>query len=252
MQRLLAMAAERWSVEEGGPLNPMTPPPVDLEYADLSGSEAGKTAGGAVSAPPAGTPNPSGSQARTGGASSGSGTGAAKAQKPSVSRTVKMGQVRQPTLVHRPMTSVRSGMQAGAAGSGATTFPEQQAAYPAVQMTYSSSVSSLARDLRQIVSMQSKTGAAAEAMAEKAAPESMQTINQMSQPLEQNQIVWQNPYMRGGPVSTDYRQKPAPARREQPQPQVRISEAEIRRTADRVFKMVQDKIVSERRRIGRY
>ena len=66
----------------------------------------------------------------------------------------------------------------------------------------------------------------------------------------EEQVVWQNPYMSAGPTQMTYKQKPAAQQRQSAQ-QVRISEAEIRRTADKVFKLVQEKIISERRRSGR-
>lgn len=128
---------------------------------------------------------------------------------------------------------------------------EQQTAYPAVQMTYSSPAVALARDLRQTAAMSGWSVPAAQAIAEKAEPGPMGTLSQLPQPQLQEQIVWQNPYMRAGPAETTYRQKPQAAHREQFQPQARVSDAEIRRTADRVFKLVEEKIKAERRRIGR-
>lgn len=107
---------------------------------------------------------------------------------------------------------------------------------------------SLARELRQV-------RAAAKAMEKKAAPASMQTVELPTAKEQQQQqtIVWQNPYMRKGPV--EMTQKPTQGQKRQQDAgpsQTRISDTEIRRVADKVFKLVEDRIVLERRRIGRY
>lgn len=71
-----------------------------------------------------------------------------------------------------------------------------------------------------------------------------------------NQVNWVNPAFSGygTPESLTFKNngtigddQAAPQKRRE----VRISEAEIRRTADRVFKMVEERIRKERRRIGR-
>ena len=86
-------------------------------------------------------------------------------------------------------------------------------------------------------------------------PETMQTLDLMTQPqIQAQQVVWENPYMRSAPAEMTHHQKNNPQnqqRTQQSQPQIRMSDAEIRRAADKVFKLVQEKIVTERRRIGR-
>lgn len=164
--------------------------------------------------------------------------------------------IRQPELSHRMPLSPASrpplgGMDTGGGRAAGVYAGRQQEAYPALQMTYSTPFAALARDLRQAVGISSAP--AAKAMAAKAEPEPMQTLAQIPQPPQiEEQIVWQNPYMRAGPAETAHRQKPPAALQGQQPPQARVSDAEIRRTADKVFKLVQEKIIAERRRIGRF
>lgn len=115
-------------------------------------------------------------------------------------------------------------------------------AYPALQMIYGSPLAALARNLQRTVGDPSVPAAGPAEKAE-------QTIIQTPSLKLEEQTVWQNPYMRAGPVEMDCRQKPAAVHRERPEP--RISDAEVRRTADKVFKLVREKILTERRRIGR-
>jgi hypothetical protein len=64
---------------------------------------------------------------------------------------------------------------------------------------------------------------------------------------EEKQISWTAPaYAPDAPVS--YRQKPAEQRPAAPAP--RISDAELQRTADQIYGMIQDRIRRERHRLG--
>ncbi len=78
-------------------------------------------------------------------------------------------------------------------------------------------------------------------------------VRQMAQG---NQMNWVNPAFSGYgmPESLEYKQIGKPDDEQQAgrrRAEVKISEAEVRRTADRVFKMVEERIRKERRRIGR-
>ncbi|SKB73349.1 hypothetical protein SAMN06296386_104250 [Lachnospiraceae bacterium] len=80
-----------------------------------------------------------------------------------------------------------------------------------------------------------------------------EAVRQMSQG---NQMNWINPAFTGYgmPESLEYKQPGRPDDDQQSgrrRTEVKISEAEVRRTADRVFKMVEERIRKERRRIGR-
>lgn len=67
---------------------------------------------------------------------------------------------------------------------------------------------------------------------------------------EQQQVSWKAPNYRP-PESLALREKGSQEKKEAPkQESVRISEAEIRRTADRVYAMIEDRIRLERRRLG--
>lgn len=127
-------------------------------------------------------------------------------------------------------------------------------AYPTLSMEYGGPITAMVRELGRTV-MSHEMGlhtSAAKAMEEKAEPESMQTVEVVTQPQIQNQVVWQNPYMRSAPSEMTHHQKKNMQQKAlQNQPQIHMSDAEIRRTADKVFKLVQEKIVQERRRIGR-
>ena len=268
MRNLMEKAAERWAAAEGGPMNPMAPLPVELDHAGLA--ETGSSTPAGIAPPGPGRPaadwtaslrenvRPSVSQPALSHPEA-RGTSPQMDGRPARFRQAGVqSSAAKPADFHRPahsrqtvslsrITSLRT--LGTLRVNGAKVGMEQQAAYPALQMTYASPAAALTKDLRHAAETMGLSFPAAEAMAGKAEPESMQTLNQMSQPQIEEQIVWQNPYMRAGPVDTVHRQKPAAARREQPQP--RISDAEIRRTADKVFKMVQEKILAERRRIGR-
>ena len=131
-------------------------------------------------------------------------------------------------------------------------WPEELSVYPALSMEYGGPVVAMARELHRTVAREmGQRTAAALAMEEKAAPEPMQTVEVVTPPQLQQQVVWQNPYMRSGPSEMTHHQKNTPAKTQQSQPQPRMSDAEIRRTADKVFKLVQEKIIAERRRTGR-
>ncbi|MBQ2697049.1 MAG: hypothetical protein IJF59_00100, partial [Clostridia bacterium] len=154
---------------------------------------------------------------------------------------------------------------AAAPGTAPQSSAAQEAlgAYPALSMEYGGPLAAMARELWQTAQRGPAPAApmglptaAARAIEEKGAPEPMQTLDLMTGPqIEQQQIVWQNPYLRSAPTEMSYHrkndpQKPQPA---QPtQPQLRMSDAELRRAADKVFKLVQEKIIAERRRIGRF
>ena len=148
---------------------------------------------------------------------------------------------------------------------GGAAALEEMSAYPVLSMEYGGPLVAMAKELRQTAARElGKTGiaremgvqsAAAKAMEEKGSPESMQTLELVTKPQLQEQVVWQNPYMRSGPTEITHHQKNAQKNAQQQQrqqPQTRMSDAEIRRTADKVFKLVQEKIIAERRRIGRY
>ena len=165
------------------------------------------------------------------------------------------------------MTSVgRRGQVAipGMAGTDGVSL-EALNAYPVLSMEYGGPLVAMARELRQTAQRElGRSGAAremgmhipaAKALEEKGTPETMQTLDLMTQPqIQEHQVVWQNPYMRSAPMEMTHHQKNNPQnqqRIQQSQPQVRMSDAEIRRAADKVFKLVQEKIIKERRRIGR-
>lgn len=138
----------------------------------------------------------------------------------------------------------------GSMPEGAWT--ESMSVYPALSMEYGGPVVAMARELHRTVAREmGQRTAAALAMEEKAAPEPMQTVEVVTPPQLQQQVVWQNPYMRSGPSEMTHHQKNTPVKTQQSQPQPRMSDAEIRRTADKVFKLVQEKIIAERRRTGR-
>ena len=94
----------------------------------------------------------------------------------------------------------------------------------------------------------------ASAMAAKSAPESMSVLDKFAAPAVTEQIVWQNPYLRTPPVNTTLRQKDrsaaesAPGRTESRE--LRMNDAELRRTADKVYQLVEERIRRERRRMG--
>lgn len=147
----------------------------------------------------------------------------------------------------------KSAAQGRRTQTGAAAWSAQQETYPALRMEHASPYVAMARQLKQTVAREmGERTQAAKAMEEKAQPESMQTLDLMTEPQIQEQVVWQNPYMRGAPAEMTYRQKNAPGKDPRQSSQsVRISDAEIRRTADKVFKLVQEKITAERRRTGR-
>ncbi|MBQ3076575.1 MAG: hypothetical protein IJC43_01830, partial [Clostridia bacterium] len=169
-----------------------------------------------------------------------------------------------PTALRR-MGTVPRGRHAAAPGTAPQSSAAQEAlgAYSALSMEYGGPLAAMARELWQTAQRGPAPAApmglqtaAARAIEEKGAPEPMQTLDLMTGPqIEQQQIVWQNPYLRSAPTEMSYHrkndpQKPQPA---QPtQPQLRMSDAELRRAADKVFKLVQEKIIAERRRIGRF
>ena len=68
-------------------------------------------------------------------------------------------------------------------------------------------------------------------------------------------VTYQNPFFMGMGTDITYREKPArenPAAAKAPasQQSVHISDAEIRRSADRIYSMIKDKIKLERRSMG--
>jgi len=152
----------------------------------------------------------------------------------------------------------------GAAAQGEID-QETTSAYPVLSMEYGGPLLAMAKELRQTAERElGQSGAAREmglhtpaarAIEEKGSPETMRTLDLMTQPqIQAQQVVWENPYMRSAPAEITHHQKNNPQnqqRTQQSQPQIRMSDAEIRRTADKVFKLVQEKIVTERRRIGR-
>lgn len=153
------------------------------------------------------------------------------------------------------------GTVSGAAAYGGMA-QETLSSYPALSMEYGGPLVAMARELRQTVERESSQigvardmslhTPAARAMEEKGTPETIQTLDVITQPqIQQQQVVWQNPYMRSAPSEMTHHQQSSQSKTQQSQPQVRMSDAEIRRTADKVFKLVQEKIIAERRRIGR-
>ena len=63
---------------------------------------------------------------------------------------------------------------------------------------------------------------------------------------EGDAVQWTAPNYRPPAAPMTYREKPGREERQAP----RISEAELQRTADRVYRMIEDRIRRERRRLG--
>ncbi|MGN0706428.1 MAG: hypothetical protein ACI4JC_00295 [Faecalibacterium sp.] len=145
--------------------------------------------------------------------------------------------------------------------AGAEDTLEAQQVYPALAMEYSSPLTRMEEQLQTAVARQMELSArpigtqtgAGQYMAGKASPESIKTLDQMSPPPASGQVVWQNPYLRAAPSEMTYRQKKQPpeppASAPRPQP-LRVSDAELRRMADQVFRLVKDSIRQERRKMG--
>lgn len=148
----------------------------------------------------------------------------------------------------RPMSGPLWQQPAPSEGSWAA-----QGGWPALSMEYGGPVVAMARALHHTVRRElGSRRAAGLAMEEKAAPPTMQTVELVTPAQMEPQVVWQNPYLRSGPSEMTHHQKGSkPPAGAAARPQARISEAEIRRTADRVFRLVQEKIAAERRRTGR-
>ena len=139
---------------------------------------------------------------------------------------------------------------------------EAQQVYPALSMEYSSPMSRMEQQLQNAVEQQMSAASrpmgmqteAGQYMAGKASPGSMKTLDQMSPPPVNEQVVWQNPYMRSAPSEMTLRSKKKEVpQQSQPAPrpqQMRVSDAEIHRMADQVFRIVKDKIRQERRKMG--
>ena len=77
---------------------------------------------------------------------------------------------------------------------------------------------------------------------------SARNIASLSPPAEEKAVQWQAPNYRPPAAPITYREK----RREEPEraDAPKISEAELQRTADRVYRMIEDRIRRERRRLG--
>ena len=88
------------------------------------------------------------------------------------------------------------------------------------------------------------SAAAAQAPAVPGAPNGLAAIPEL-----ENTVQWTAPNYRPPETPTSFREK---RRTEQPRQsgEVRISEAEIQRTADRVYEIIEDRIRRERRRLG--
>ena len=67
---------------------------------------------------------------------------------------------------------------------------------------------------------------------------------------EGNAVQWTAPNYRPPAAPMTYREKPGREERQAGQQAPRISEAELQRTADRVYRMIEDRIRRERRRLG--
>ena len=67
---------------------------------------------------------------------------------------------------------------------------------------------------------------------------------------EGDAVQWTAPNYRPPAAPMTYREKPGREERQAGQQAPRISEAELQRTADRVYRIIEDRIRRERRRLG--
>lgn len=169
-----------------------------------------------------------------------------------------------PTLRYqtgRPEPETISPPRGAARPAGAEDTLEGQRVYPVLSMEYSSPLDRMEEQIQTAVARQMELSArpigtqtgAGQYMAAKASPGGIKTLDQMSPPPASGQMVWQNPYLRAAPSEMTYRQKKQPPEQpvSAPRPQpLRVSDAELRRMADQVYRMVKDAIRQERRKMG--
>ena len=74
-------------------------------------------------------------------------------------------------------------------------------------------------------------------------------IAALPQPEKGGSFEWTAPNYQA-PAPMTYRERPQRQEQTQAQQSIRISDAEIRRTADRVYQIIEDRIRRERRRLG--
>lgn len=74
-------------------------------------------------------------------------------------------------------------------------------------------------------------------------------IATLTPPVPEDTVQWTAPNYRPPEAPVALREKAQPTK-PSPAQEIRISEAEIQRTADRVYQMLEDRIRRERRRLG--
>ena len=236
-------------IRVGGPME-QGPGPAELTPGETAGGPA--LAGGPldlyqIPAAPAGTHMVSGRPAREAGGRSGpapqAGTGVPESGREKRPLTARLSQHTGARSAARPAAAPEPlELSYGPVPAGAAPPDPAQTAGESASPAESAYVKSLPDWARRFL----REGAAQSVQSMGTA----RNIASLPSQGEGDAVQWTAPNYRPPAAPMTYREKPGREERQAGQQAPRISEAELQRTADRVYRMIEDRIRRERRRLG--